>query len=171
MINMMPKQFIEQTLIKGVGCLMKEGNHFMAFAMMANSIEFLGKCLDPNKKEWDSPNVGNDFKKAIDELEAFKNYRSMNLYNNLRNGFAHFLAPKFPITLSNGRKSFHLAIDNSKTNINCEDFYDDFKNACYKIINMSFFDPNDKMNKSFLVIDINQNSSFPSGATSAIANI
>jgi len=177
-----PKEFIGETLVKGVDCLMKEGNYFMAFAVMANSIEFLGKCLDPKSpdNEWDSlkpKQGGNYFDIAIDNLEFFKNYRDINLRQNLRNGLAHFLAPKNSITLSSGKNIAHLVNSNGKININCENFYEDFKNACFEIINKPFLDPNDKMNEPFLEINTDQNTSvntnpypyIPSHATSSLA--
>jgi len=170
MAEMTPQQFIEQTLIEDVGYLVKKGKHYIAFAIMAIGIEVLGKCLN-SKNVWNDPSGSSrsDFKNAIDELDAFKDYKDKNLYDNLRNGFAHFLAPKSSIILSSGKEDFHLKlIDGKLLYINCEDFYKDFARACNETVSKKFHNPN-KMNQPFLVTEDGQNPDFSTYSTSASA--
>ena len=48
----------------------------------------------------------------------------------------------------------------------CEDFYEDFKNACLEVINMPFTNPNDKVNLDLIEIPT-ATFNAPGGANSA----
>lgn len=166
---MMPKEFIEQVLIREIGEL-HEDHPYIAFAIMAIGIEFLGKCLNEFDDWNESRRSRKDFELAIDELDSFKNYRpllsSHNLWDSLRNGFAHSFVPKKTLSLSSKDEAMHFStIYHNKINLKCEDFYNDFRNACEEVINMVAFQ-NNKMNKSLLEIPSSDDYIAFSGSTS-----
>jgi hypothetical protein len=142
MSKMLPKEFIQTILIDEIGEI-HESHPYIAFAIMAIGIEFLGKCLN-SSKSWNASNSKVDFESAINELEAFSSYRpylkSHTLWNSLRNGFAHSFVPKNTITLSSKDEADHFH-KNSETQINlkCENFYVDFKKGCEEVINKKTF--------------------------------
>ena len=46
-----------------------------------------------------------------------------------------------------------MLLENDKRlNLRCEDFYNDFKNGCNEIIDMTFDNTNDKMNRQLLSV-------------------
>jgi len=71
----------------------------------------------------------------IHNLEGLRKYHpyltTYNLYDNLRNGFAHSFVPKYPLTLSSKAESQHPTLheNNERLNLKWEDFYEDFKIA------------------------------------------
>ena len=76
MKDMFPKDFIKKVLIKEVGELV-ESKPYIAFALMAIGIEFLGKCLDVKQQDWNKGSSKKNFNKAIDTLDAFKKYKAI----------------------------------------------------------------------------------------------
>lgn len=153
---MNPKEFINQVFIKEL-CRIKDNHPYIAFAIMAVGIEFLGKCLDTVNQDWNTARKSQyHFELAINKLNSLKIYRqylvSYQLWDSLRNGFAHSFVPKATLSLSSKNETSHLFQNGSKINLKCEDFYSDFKNACSEIIKMDFSDPNDKMNKDLLSV-------------------
>jgi uncharacterized protein involved in outer membrane biogenesis len=139
-----PKEFIEQVLINEVGEIY-ENHPYIAFAIISIGIEFLGKCLN-NKEDWNFKGRSKtDFEFAINTLNSFSKYRNLNynLQDSLRNGFLHSFTPKENITLSSKNQQSHLTVDlDDKLNLNCENFYLDFKNGCKEIISMNHFNSN-----------------------------
>ncbi len=156
---MTPKEFIQQVFINELDKI-KSTNPYISFAIMAIGIEFLGKCLDYDAKHWNVPRKSKDnFEYAINRLDSLSAYRpfltSHKLWDSLRNGFAHSFVPKYPLTLSSKDETAHLVLhgnNNNRLNLKCEDFYNDFKKACIKVVNMEFSDPDDKMNKQLLSV-------------------
>ena len=149
---LLPKSFIKIVFIDELEKLSRT-NHFLAFSIMANAIEFLGKCLDSGCKKWDKNGMSKvHFVSALDKLVSFNKYRQykFSLYKDLRCGFAHSFVPMGKITLSSKNERANLDNSHGKINLKCEDFYDDFKNACLEIISMDFKDTDDKMNLPFL---------------------
>ena len=76
------------------------------------------------------------------------------LYKDLRCGFAHSFVPMGKITLSSKNELANLVVNNGIINLKCEDFYDDFKNACLEIISMPFNETDNKMNLAFLQLPV-----------------
>ncbi len=153
MNSITPKQFIQNVLISELESLNKT-NPFVALSLMAIGTEFLGKCIDPANEKLDKGSSVFFFQKAIFSLESFKAYKSFakryNFRNSMRNGFAHNLLPINNISLSSKDPAKHLVVTKNILNINIEDFFNDFKNACNEVIKMDFNRPDDKMNKPFV---------------------
>jgi hypothetical protein len=155
---MTPKEFINQVFVNELDKI-KDNNPYIAFAIIATGIEFLGKCLDENASHWNvSGKSRTNFEYAIKKLSAFTPYRhylaSHKIWDSLRNGFAHSFVPKYPITLSSKDESAHLMLHSNgeRLNLRCEDFYEDFKMACIEVIKREFPNPEDKMNKPLLSV-------------------
>lgn len=148
-----PKQFINQVFISELETLSIK-NHYISFAIIAIGIEFLGKCLDKDAKDWNIPNrARKNFSHAIDSLVAFEKYRSIKdvLYEDLRCGFAHSFVPGSRLTLSSKNETENLIKTDERINIRCEDFYQDFKKACQEVIEMEFAN-DDKMSNALISI-------------------
>jgi hypothetical protein len=148
-----PKQFIQNVLIEEMKDMVFR-HPFLAFSLISQGVEFLGKCLNEEKDWHTQPKNVKDFELGkmllvnIDER-----YKHVNLRDELRNGFAHSLSPKNKIALSevkSGNKHFSLNKD-GKIILVIEIFYRDFVEACQKIIRTEFSEEN-KVNKPFLDI-------------------
>lgn len=158
MTTMTPKEFIKNVLIDEVKEI--HLNHpYISFAIMAIGIEFLGKALN-SYDDWNkSGRSKQDFELAINQLDSLKVYRplltSHKLWDSLRNGFAHSFVPKGTLSLSSKAETGHLVnISSSQINLKCEDFYNDFKNACLEVISLQTFSSN-KMDRPLLAVPSN----------------
>lgn len=156
-MGMLTKQFIKNVFIDELEYL-KDTNPYIAFAIMAIGVEFLGKCLDEKTQNWNTSRKSRyHFELAINNLFNFKRYRSYlsthSLWDSFRNGFAHSFVPKSSLSLSSKNERTHLSLHNNGLTINlkCEDFYNDFKNACLEVIQKKF-DDEDKMNQDLLFV-------------------
>lgn len=154
---MMPKEFIDVVFLHDLPQIVKT-TPYTAFAVMATGIEFLGKCLDANAQHWNvSGRSKANFETAINRLNSFEAYRqylvSHRLWDSLRNGFSHSFVPKYSLTLSSRNEMAHLTLhdNNRRLNLKCEDFYQDFRNACQEVRQMEFL-PADKMNRPLLSV-------------------
>jgi len=153
--QMTPKDFIQQVLIKEVGEI-HISHPYISFLTMSVGIEFLGKCLN-GINDWNRGGRSkDDFEDAINNLNAFSKYRpllqSHDFWTSFRNGFAHSFVPKNTLTLSSKDEDPHFTdISLPKINLRCEDMYNDFKDACLEVFNMTF-PPHDKMN--FPLLDV-----------------
>ncbi len=148
-----PKQFINQVFISELETLSTK-NHYISFALIAIGIEFLGKCLDKEAKDWNTPNRSRkNFSNAIDSLVAFEKYRTIRdeLFEDLRCGFAHSFVPGSRLTISSKNEKENLVKTGEITNLRCEDFYQVFKKACQEVIEMKFSD-DDKMSSALISI-------------------
>ncbi|MCC6410219.1 MAG: hypothetical protein IT270_01090 [Saprospiraceae bacterium] len=115
---------------------------YVAFSLIFNSIELLGKCLNDDS-DFDSGKPGVNFKKAIKELFDSK-YHDLHLFDPMRNGFAHTFRPKknrkIRLKSRSELETLNLNIPNLANTSDgqqilfIEDFYEDFSNACNKII-------------------------------------
>ena len=149
-----PKEFIQKVFIDELGTMIQP-HPYISFSIMAIGIEFLGKCLKTKQKDFDYSGIAKeDFNNSIKGLASLKKYESLDLYNELRNGMLHFLKPKTTLLFSSNVIQNHLKNEQNVTTINCEDLYQDFKDACIEIINKTF-DVNDKMNRVFISINNN----------------
>ena len=150
-----PKEFIENVLITEIEDI--HVNHpYISFATMAIGIEFLGKCLN-DQDDWNAQGRSRtDFELAINSLSSLAPYRpylaSHNLWDSLRNGFLHSFVPKNTITLSSREQANHFQVITATTvNLRCENFFQDFKNACREVIEMPSF-PSSKMDNPLLTV-------------------
>jgi hypothetical protein len=155
---MTPKEFINQVFIIELETIVNS-NPYIAFAIMATGIEFLGKCLDTEAKHWNvSGKSKSNFELAVNNLQSLRKYRpylkSHKLWDSLRNGFAHSFVPKYSLTISSKNESPNLIVHTGgeRLNLKCEDFYLDFKNACIEMLNIEFKDKQDKMNRQLLSV-------------------
>lgn len=136
------KEFIEQVLIGDIGKMQEAGLHYLSFSIIASGIEFLGACFDDHEfRHYEQGLPPKRFKKGI--LELFpSNYQNEadNLYKDLRCGFAHIVSPQGDMVLTENKhigNSTTKHLDRVKSGnliLVAEDFYNDFKNACNKII-------------------------------------
>jgi len=108
------ERFITKYLICEISSILKEHPFLAMSAMsiMSIGVELLGKCLKYNsvdeiKNKGDHESKKN-FNYAIENLDAFKEYKNLihskdiELYNNLRCGFAHTFMVKDEIILAQG---------------------------------------------------------------------
>ena len=136
------KEFIREYLIGKIGKL-KDTEPYIAFLMMSIGIEFLGKCLN-KKKKWDTEDRSKkDFNLAIGRLKSLNKYQSWDLYHKLRCGLAHTMMVKSGLEIKDKGAS-------TSTCVSCEGFYNDFKEACEEVMNMSL--PVKNLDGDYLVI-------------------
>jgi len=157
-----PKEFIKKVLINETQDVVTK-HPYLAFVLICSGIEFLGKCIDTQTQDWNKykPN-GEQFKCAIIKLFPSK-YREHSdlLYKQLRNGLVHSLTPKSRIGLfsKNDETCYEISYEQhprfckkeNRLKIGIEYFYNDFVEACKKVLGMKF--PRnfvDKMDKSLL---------------------
>lgn len=154
---MTTKKVIQQVLIGEVGQIIEKRYYYLSFIPLAIGIEFLGKCLRDDQ-DWHHYQPGSsraNFKKALEEL--MPKYKSLDdkydLYDKLRNGFAHAFISKPGIILSNrelAQKEGYKHLDevNGDLALVSEDLYEDFKKACEKVI-LTKFGSDNKVEKRF----------------------
>lgn len=152
-----PKEFIEEYLIQQIREIIDENHPYLAFALIASGIEFLGKCLNESKT-WDYRNQsGPDIENAIEKL--MEKYEEYNLKDELRNGMLHMMKPKSTLQLAyigHNPNAKHLQKSKSDPNkivIEVVEFHNDFKSACNEIIRRienKKFDLDNKIYEPFL---------------------
>ena len=136
------QEFIEECLIADIGKLKSEYPYF-AFLLLATGIEFLGKCQN-NNADWQTTGQSeSDFNTGLSLFPP--KYQGMDLYNNLRCGLAHAFIPDKGLRLSDVKGQ-----DN--TVLSCEEFYDDFKAACNKVLSGQVAMPVKKLSDPFMVV-------------------
>jgi hypothetical protein len=108
--------------------------------LISTAIEFLGACLD--QYEWGERNMSEKrFKLAVKELfdkkyHQYNNGGKFDLYSNLRCSLVHSSRPGNNIGLSEHKNNaVHLSNNGSLTLV-FEDFLEDFKSACVKMISL-----------------------------------
>lgn len=154
------QEFIGECLIKDIGRLKDEYPYF-AFLLMAAGIEFLGKCLNEHV-EWQTQGQSRpDFDTGISLFPP--KYHGMDLYNNLRCGLAHAFIPDKGLRLSDVKGQ-----DN--TVLSCEEFYDDFKAACNKVMSGQVAMPVKKLSDPFMNVK-DDGETVASGGTSPTQSI
>jgi hypothetical protein len=137
---------------------------------MAIGIEFLGKCIN-DQEDWNAQGRSKvDFELAVNSLSSLASYRpyltSHNLWDSLRNGFLHSFVPKNTITLSSRDEADHFQLISATTiNLKCENFFQDFKNACREVVGMSLF-LSGKMDHPLLTVPSKPNSETSNTAVS-----
>ena len=118
------REFIKEYLIDQIGEI-KEKYPYLAFLLMSVGIEFLGKCQSSDDWNANKSNSKQDFGKGLN-IKPLDVYKNLDLYKNLRCGLAHSLLTKGQLALSN---------KGEKSAINCDEFYEKFKEACEQVIN------------------------------------
>ena len=98
---------------------------FHAFALLAITIEVLGKCLNSNPDWHHFEPKGADFNNALLNYESLKKYTELSghLYKSLRCGMVHALMPTREIRLIPDRNDF------SKNTVGCKELYEDIVTA------------------------------------------
>jgi len=172
MKEMMPKDFIKTVLINEVGEIAST-HPYISFATMAIGIEFLGKCLNSQEKWNTTGQSKDDFELAVNRLNSLSPYRPLllnnKLWDSLRNGFSHSFVPKTPITLSSKDEAEHLVETKpGRMNLKCENFYEDFKNACQEVIDMHF--NSGKMTKPLIEVPDTNSTTTPNNQSSVQIN-
>lgn len=133
--TILPRSFIKSTLIDNIDKIIKSQQAYLSFALIAIGIEFLGKCINDDLKDWYKGSSGEQFNLAIEEL--MPKYRAYNLYSLLRCGMAHSMAPKDGLLLGeDSAGDVHLAInERGYLTLTIEQFFKDFKKACEIVVN------------------------------------
>ena len=135
------ERFIKKYLVCEIHSILKE-HPFLAMSLMSIGVELLGKCLKYNSVDEIKNKGGHESKKnfnyAIENLNAFKEYQNLihskdiELYNNLRCGFAHDFMVKDEIILRDSKNDFNT----KPITIGVGNFFDDFFEACMEVIKL-----------------------------------
>ena len=146
-------EFIEQVLITEIRMIQQDyatKHTYLSFGLLSQGIELLGSLTD----EFDIGDRGHGKKRFNRALEEFfnasykrfaDNLDPFNLYSNLRCGMLHIVIPKIKIALGERKNDLgrhkHLDIvkdkgGNNRLFLMAEDFYEDFRCACKKVIDM-----------------------------------
>ena len=138
--NLSAKEFIQKVFIDETGRLVDAGFYHFAFVIIAQGLEVLGGFLDtkPLKAREQSKLR---FSHAINRLMP-KEYSKFNnnhrLYDQLRASLAHtFTASRSLLLTSNNDAKFgkkHLQETDKKVILVAENFYNDFKKACLRLM-------------------------------------
>lgn len=159
-IPIFTKQFIKTVLVDQLDKV-TEISAWLAFTLIGNGIEFLGKCIDLTAPGWDKPGMSRkNFNDAIRQLRGLKKYEYLikrqdgfDLYEQFRCGLTHELGPKGGVTLSSKDEAKNLTEFKGAINFHINDLFVDFKTACEEVINREFPTGN-KMNKPRIFINV-----------------
>jgi hypothetical protein len=142
------EDFINAVIKDNISKMVKtDGLQYLSFGVMSSMIEFMGACFDdhdffePGKSE-------KRFKKAINELNSFREYRKHNdgdhdIYKNLRCGMAHIGKPGKGIAFTELKDSDdcdkHLKVCNCNDGTKrlilvCEYFFCDLNMAAKELL-------------------------------------
>lgn len=137
------EDYIRKYLIDEMADIVKNHQE-LSWVLMVAGIELLGRCIDSSKDSIEDENNNQDYFRA--GLKLFKDeYQKYNtddknphdLWKKLRCGLGHLTFPKGDIIISEKvNRGKNLDIVNGKLVLVAEDFYEDFKTACEKIIDM-----------------------------------
>ena len=134
------KGFIQKVFINDIERLINAELYHFAFVIMAQGLEVLGSFLDEKPlKAKDQSKLR--FSHAINRLMP-KEYASLNnnhrLYDQLRASLAHtFTSGRYVFLTSKSNIEFgnkHLQNRNDKLILVAEDFYSDYRKACYRLL-------------------------------------
>lgn len=138
--NLSAKEFIQRIFIEETGRLVETGFYHFAFVIMSQGLETLGSFLDtkPLKAREQSKLR---FSHAINRLMP-KYYAAFNnnhvLYDQLRASLAHtFTVSRKVFLTSKSNSEFakkHLQEVDGKLVLVVENFYEDFKKACIRLV-------------------------------------
>ena len=132
------KEFIRNVLISETEDIVNK-HQYLSFGIITAGIELLGILTEsPKNGFWIKNKSSSRFKNAIKDLflVEYDVYKEL-LYVELRCGMNHAILPKANIALSE-RKHGHrnLSYKNNQLVLVAEDFFEDYKKACEKVIDM-----------------------------------
>ena len=134
------KEFIQKVFMEEISKMIDNRSYHFAFVIMSQALETLGSFLDTKPlKARDQSRLR--FSRAINRLMPLK-YAKLNdnhvLYDQLRASLAHtFMSSRHIFLTSRSNEETgnkHLEKINDKLVLVAEDFYDDFKKACNRLI-------------------------------------
>lgn len=134
------REFINLVFLNEYQKLIEARFHYISFALMGLGIEFLGACLDNYPFDERGQSTAR-FKRAVRELFPSQYHAlAADLCDDLRNGFAHQFRPGLRFVLthreeSSREKTSHLGPYAKQTVLIAEDLYEDFAEACRKVVN------------------------------------
>lgn len=135
---MTQKEFIKDVLIIETQDIVNS-HQYLSFGIITAGIELLGILIEsPRNSFWVRDKSSSRFKNAIGDLFPVDYYQHKELlYKELRCGMNHAILPKANIALSE-RKHGHknLSYKNKQLVLVAEDFFEDYKKACEKVIDM-----------------------------------
>lgn len=139
------KEYIQNVLIDEIGDIVSR-HAFLSFGLITSGIELLGILIDEKNNFFQKDKSGERFRAAIDKLfpREYSVYNDIgntkrlkyDLYSELRCGLNHGTIPKTTIGLSErkyGEKHLSIRKDGLLVLV-VENFYDDFRTACHKVI-------------------------------------
>lgn len=139
MKHLSTESYIREFFVEHLSTMI-ESHPYHSFICMAAGIEFLGKAISNRKDLQKRGHSKEDFNNAIAKLGAFERYRQYsgkdkyNFYESFRCGLLHATVTKHSITLSSKNEQAHLVEFGNQLNLRCEDFFHDFKAACFEVI-------------------------------------
>lgn len=160
-------------MIKNIGKIVDDDNHYLSFALVAQGIELLGTIIE------DDP--AHDFEAESKSRARFKlglillgnhdyvsfcadtkrNATEFDLYKHLRCGFAHQLKPTGKLGLTYDEEMDREGTEHLKPNadgllvLNIDTLYKDFKGACENVVRKIQTNElvHEKAYRNFLAID------------------
>ncbi|MCK4825612.1 hypothetical protein KA005_58225 [bacterium] len=142
-------EFIEHVLIREFKDI-TDRHKYLSFGVISQGIELLGSCLD--KHDFDCDGKAGERVDLVlnelfpDEYKDFANRKDLkkSIYKNIRCGFLHYGLPKGTFAvgeLINLKRELHLKESKLKDGseryvLIAEVFYEDFRDACTKLIKM-----------------------------------
>jgi hypothetical protein len=158
-------EFIEHRLLPGIKSMIDQGFAYLAFPLVAQTIELIGAFFDPNPFDQsgvDASRRADRFQNGIKHLfkdSVYKNNQKV-LYENLRCSFAHQMRPGSGFLLTSTRNGFteddHLdKTDNGERLVVIEYFFADLERAVKRLLNDIKREQNidkSKVSEVFLVV-------------------
>lgn len=153
------REFIRESLCDEIEDVGRQ-HPYLAFAMEAIAIEFLGKAIN-KELPWntDPKESKRCFKNAIEKLGHKYQKHAEMIYKELRCGMLHFFGPKPNINLIRrseaGKYGRHLSRDQKgRLILVYEDMHEDFKSAVNRLLGDKEIkkDGRNKLNRPFLEI-------------------
>jgi hypothetical protein len=138
------ENYINHVLINEIGDVV-EHHKWLSFILICSGIEFLGGCIDTKEINLNAGGRSKErFNTAILSLFPPNYHQYVNtgkggngLYAQLRCGVNHVTIPGLNVVLSERKSQIpNLSIWNERLVLIAEDIYDDFKDACNKVIGM-----------------------------------
>lgn len=153
-----PKEFISETLVGEIKDI-ADHHTYLAFVLIADGIEFLGRCLDEDHgwEHW-YRQAPYPFDNAVKELfpkKYHKPFEQFKVRDKLRNGMLHSCAPKKGLLLTEIRdperisQAQHPKVAGDTLTLVVEYLYADLVIACKKVCAKKF-KKDSKMNQPFL---------------------
>lgn len=146
-------EFINQVLIEEIRQIQQQEKHtYLSFGLISQGIELLGSLIDEHEINLDrSGESANRFNAALIEFfgSDYSSYANktddFNLFKNLRCGMLHIVIPTNKLALGERKHDYnkhkHLEkyrdhAGNERLFLTAEDFYEDFRCACKKVIDI-----------------------------------